>query len=348
MIRVLVVDDSAVVRKILTEQLSSYSDIEVVGTATDPYAARDKIVALNPDVLTLDLEMPRMDGLTFLSKLMRHHPLPVVVVSSLTPANSETALRAMELGAVDVIAKPGSQFSAPDVHGQLVRAVRAAASARVGPRWVAQGSTDLIPAAMTFKTTHKVIAVGASTGGTVAIEAVLRRLPEDSPGIVIVQHMPKGFTAAFAARLNKVCRIGVREAHDLDDVVPGLALVAPGNQHMMLLRSGARYHVRLKDGPPVHHQRPAVDVLFMSVSQTAGPNAVGALLTGMGMDGARGLLAMRQSGARTIAQDQASCVVFGMPAEAIRLGAAERILPLDDIAGAMLMLATERPASAPA
>jgi two-component system chemotaxis response regulator CheB len=337
-IRVLVVDDSALVRKVLTDELSKFPDIEVVGSAVDPYAAREKIAALRPDVITLDIEMPRMDGLSFLEKLMRHFPIPVVVVSSLTPRNSETALRALALGAVEVISKPGSMYSTPDVGGQLVRAIRAAAGARVTRLAEAPDApvAEAPRASAGLATTHKVLAIGASTGGTRAIEALLRQLPADCPGTVIVQHMPAVFTASFAERLNQLCAMEVREAQDNDPVVPGVALIAPGDRHMILQRSGARYHVRIKDGPPVHHQRPSVDVLFLSVARNAGRNAVGTILTGMGSDGASGLLAMRESGARTFAQDEASCVVFGMPKEAIRLGAAEEVVPLSGMAGAVL------------
>jgi two-component system chemotaxis response regulator CheB len=348
MIKVLVVDDSAVVRKILTEQLSRFEDIEIVGSATDPYVARDKIMALRPDVITLDLEMPRMDGLSFLARLMKHYPLPVVVVSSLTPANSEIALRALELGAVEVIAKPGSQFSTPEVGGRLVRAIRAAAAARrFQPLPLGSASRSPVPfppALSLLQTTHKVLAIGASTGGTKAVEVLLSALPASTPGTVIVQHMPEHFTRAFAERLNRVCQMEVREARDQDDVVPGVALVAPGNRHMLLERNGARYQVKLVDGPPVHHQRPAVDVLFHSVARGAGRNAIGVLLTGMGADGARGLLALRDSGAHTIAEDESSCVVFGMPKEAIKLGAATQVVPLPQIAPAILAaLKSQRP-----
>lgn len=347
MIRVLVVDDSALVRKILTEQLSHEPDIEVVGTAVDPYVARQKIVELKPDVLTLDVEMPRMDGLTFLEKLMRHYPLPVVVMSSVTPKNSEAAMRALSLGAVEVIAKPGSAFSIPDVSRQLVRAIRAAAVARVsGPRHEPERpETRPRPPGnhlAQLRGSHAVVAIGSSTGGTRALEEILTSLPLDAPGMLIVQHMPEGFTASFAARLNSMSRIEVREARDGDRVGTGVALIAPGNQHMLLERSGAQLQVRLKGGPPVNHHRPAVDVLFHSVARVAGRNAVGVILTGMGSDGAAGLLAMRQAGAHTIAQDEKTSIVFGMPKEAIRLGAATEILPLDLIADAMLRAAHGR------
>ncbi len=329
MIRVLVVDDSAVVRKLLARELDAYPDITVVGTAVDPYVARERIARLEPDVVTLDIEMPRMDGLSFLEALMKHHPLPVVVVSSVTPENGAQALRALALGAVEVIPKPGSSFTVPDVGSRLVGAIRTAARSR--PR-AAGGGAPRMRCAVGLTTTHKVIAIGASTGGTQAIESVLREFPPDAPGTVICQHMPAAFTGPFAARLNAGSAVEVREARDGDAVIPGLCLLAPGDRHMLLQRSGARYVVRVKNGPPVHHQRPSVDVLFESVARAAGANAVGAILTGMGADGAAGLLAMRQAGAATVAQDEPSCVVFGMPKEAIRLGAAERVVPLDRVA----------------
>jgi two-component system chemotaxis response regulator CheB len=337
MIRVLIVDDSAIVRKVLTDELSKYDGIEVVGSAVDPYVARDKIVKLRPDVLTLDVEMPRMNGLTFLAKLMKHYPLPVVIVSSLTPTNSATAMRALALGAVEIVCKPGSQYSVPDVARDLAHAIRRAAVARLprqrGAQQVAVASSS--DAGAFLETTHKVVAIGASTGGPGAIETVLRQFPAYAPGMVIVQHMPATFTASFAAHLNQVCQMEVREARDLDPVVPGVALVAPGGQHMLLQQSGARYLVRLKDGPSVHHQCPSVDVLFHSVARHAACNAVGVLLTGMGVDGAKGLLAMRQSGAYTLAEDEQSCAVFGMPQEAIRLGAATHVVPLSQMAQAI-------------
>jgi len=333
MIKVLIVDDSAVVRKILSNELSRYGDIEVIGTAVNPYVAREKIVELRPDVMTLDIEMPRMDGLTFLSKLMKHFPLPVVIVSSLTPENSETALKAFDLGAVEVFCKPGSAYSTKDISRDLARAIRAAASARVEARNEKQTQEDMNPQIeqIHFRTTHKIVAIGASTGGTKAIEAVLRGLPATTPGTVIAQHMPESFTAGFAKRLNEVCQMEVREGRDNDHVIPGVALLAPGNKHMVLRRSGGNYVVKIKDGPLVHYQRPSVDVLFRSVAKSAGKNAVGAILTGMGADGAKGLLEMSESGAYTIAQDEATCVVFGMPKEAIGLGAAKKVVPLPHI-----------------
>jgi len=330
MIKVIIVDDSAVVRKILTDELSKHGDIKVIGTAVNPYVARDKIVELRPDVITLDIEMPRMDGLTFLSKLMKHFPMPVVVVSSLTPENSETALKALDLGAVEVFCKPGSAYSTKDISRDLARAIRAAASARVealGDKQP-QGTKKTKIGPINFKTTHKIVAIGASTGGTKAIETVLSGLPVTTPGTVIAQHMPEAFTAGFAQRLNEICQMEVREARDNDHVIPGVALVAPGNRHMVLRRSGGSYLVRIKDGPLVHYQRPSVDVLFRSVAKSAGKNAVGAILTGMGADGAKGLLEMRKSGAYTIAQDEETCVVFGMPKEAVELGAVKKVSPL--------------------
>jgi two-component system chemotaxis response regulator CheB len=333
MIKVLVVDDSAIVRKVVTEELSKYNDIEIVGTAIDPYVARDKIVRLKPDVITLDMEMPRMDGLSFLAKLMKHLPMPVVVLSSLTPKNSEIAIKALELGAVEVLCKPGAAYSTQDISRPLVRAIRAAACARMDfdlekTQYVDE-KADLNN--LLRETTHKVIAIGASTGGTKAIESVLMKMPATSPGTVIVQHMPESFTTSFAERLNKSCEMEVREARDKDHVVPGVALIAPGNFHMILRRSGANYLVRIKDGPQVHYQRPAVDVLFQSVAKTAGKNAIGVLLTGMGVDGAKGLLAMNRNGAYTIAQDEKTSVVFGMPREAIKIGAAKRVVSLQNM-----------------
>ena len=334
MIKVLIVDDSALVRKILSQELSKFSDINVVGTAVDPYVARDRILTLRPDVITLDVEMPRMDGLSFLEKLMKHYPLPVVIVSSLTPENSKMAIRALELGAVEVVCKPGSTFSVPDIAMKLVAAIRAAGQARLLKR------TDKFTRAQEIKpvmasdqllTTHKVVAIGASTGGTNALEVVLKALPSTTPGTVIVQHMPENFTRSFAERMNSISAMEVREARDGDSVVPGVALIAPGNYHMVLNRSGARYYVRIQDGPAVHFQRPSVDVLFESVATHAGANAVGVILTGMGADGAQGMLRMREKGAYNIAQDEKTSVVFGMPKEAIKLGGVDEVLSLYEI-----------------
>jgi two-component system chemotaxis response regulator CheB len=335
-IRVLVVDDSALVRRILSEALDRHPDIEVVGTATDPYVARERIVALRPDVVTLDVEMPRMDGLSFLAKLMQHFPLPVIVVSSVTPQHSDAALRALALGAVDVIAKPGAMQATSEVTDELVRAVRVAARARVSRLVAPKVAVAAAPAIASFDSTHKVIAIGASTGGTQAIEAVLRRFPVDAPATVIVQHMPEHFTTSFARRLDSCCAMTVREAADGDVLAPGLAFVAPGGKHLVIQASGARWIARVKDGPKVHHQRPAVDVTFQSLARCAGRNVVAALLTGMGADGAKGMLALREAGAHTIAQDEATSVVWGMPREAVKLEAAVDVLPLEDVADGLL------------
>ena len=339
-IKVLIVDDSAIVRKIFSEELSKYSDIEVVGVAPDPYVARDKIVSLKPDVVTLDIEMPRMDGLTFLKKLMKYYPLPTIIVSSLTPKGSKLTLEAMDIGAVDVIAKPGSSYSVGDMSAQLVEKIRAASRAKVIKREITggEGGDKAEPMKALSQTTNKIIAIGASTGGTEALKRVLIKMPPNSPGIVIAQHMPANFTTAFAARLNDVCQVSVKEAEDNDSVTPGTALVAPGNYHMILRRSAARYYVEVKTGPMVHHQRPAVDVLFKSTAKYAGANAIGVILTGMGADGAEGLLEMKKMGAGTIAQDEKSCMVFGMPKEAIKLGAADKVVTLEMIASEIIKM----------
>jgi len=338
--KVLVVDDSAIVRKIFSEELSRFSDIEVVGTAPDPFVARDKILQLKPDVITLDIEMPRMDGITFLRKLMRYYPIPVVIVSSLTPKGSKLALEALESGAVDVVAKPGSSYTVGNMSEQLAAKIRAASRVRMSKRDLAsQDSSVATPVATALtRTTNQIIAIGASTGGTEALKAVITRMPPNAPGILIVQHMPANFTTAFSQRLNGLSQITVKEAQDNDSVIPGTALVAPGNYHMILRRSGARYYVEVKDGPMVHHQRPAVDVLFKSVAKYAGSNAVGVILTGMGADGAVGLLEMKNAGARTIAQDENTCIVFGMPKEAIKVGAVEKIVPLNHITQEILRM----------
>jgi two-component system chemotaxis response regulator CheB len=334
-IRVLIVDDSATVRQVFRRHLEAAPDIEVVGCAPDPYVARDLIVEHEPDVLTLDLEMPRMDGISFLQKLMASHPLPVVVVSSLTPANGPVAVDALRAGAVDVLFKGREAHSGASVAEELVRAVRTAARAKVAPR-IAAAKLEAPPAAVLARTTNKLVALGSSTGGTQALEHVLSALPAETPGIVIVQHMPGQFTRSFAERLNSICEIEVKEAQDGDAVLPGRALLAPGNFHMVVRASGARRVVGIVDGPRVGRHKPSVDVLFDSVASVAGANAIGALMTGMGADGARGLKAMRDSGAWTIAQDEKSCVVFGMPRVAIELGAACEVAPLDRIAQRLL------------
>ena len=334
-VRVLIVDDSAVVRKVLTQELSKERGIKVVGTAPDPYIARDKIIKLKPNVLTLDIEMPRMDGLTFLKKLMRYYPLPVIVLSALTEKGGELAMEALSLGALDVMAKPTGSYSVGDVAVQLADRIRAVANIKVEKKNSKRGPINQVQkrlsSASLAKTSGKIIAIGASTGGTEAIKEVLLPMPPSAPGMLVVQHMPAKFTASFADRLNEQCEITVKEAEDGEHVVTGKALIAPGNYHMVLRRSGARYYVRVTDGPMVHHQRPAVDVLFKSVAKYAGRNAVGILLTGMGADGAEGLLMMKEAGARTIAQDEKTCVVFGMPKEAIKLGAAEKVVSLKSI-----------------
>lgn len=331
-IKVLIVDDSAIVRKIFSEDLSKETDLEVVGSAPDPFVARDKILRLKPDVVLLDIEMPRMDGLTFLKKLMHFYPLPVIIVSSLTPKGSGMALEAMEYGAVEVLSKPGGPYSVGDMSLQLKEKIRAAARVRMNRVRNKDLDSSSVPVTKILReTTQKLIAIGASTGGTEALKEVLIRLPSNSPGALIVQHMPAQFTKAFAERLNGLCQVEVKEAKDGDSILNGQALIAPGNFHMVLKRSGARYYVSIKDGPMVHHQRPAVDVLFNSVAQYAGANAIGVIMTGMGSDGAQGLLKMKGTGARTIAQDEESCVVFGMPKEAIKLGAVDRVVPLERI-----------------
>jgi two-component system, chemotaxis family, protein-glutamate methylesterase/glutaminase len=336
-IKVLIVDDSAIVRKILSEAISAENDLEVVGTAPDPYVARDKILALHPDVVTLDIEMPRMDGLTFLKKLMHHHPLPVIVISSLGQSSCQASLEALRLGAVEVLGKPGGPYSVGELRLNLAAKIRAAAVARLRQAPLAPVKVETVKPlpAMPF-CPGTVIAIGASTGGTEAILQVLTRLPADSPGIVITQHIPPVFSLAFAKRLNQVCPMEVKEASDGDVVSPGRALVAPGNYHMLLRRSANGYRVQVKGGPQVCYQRPSVDVMFISVAEAAGAQAVGVLLTGMGSDGAQGLLRMMRAGAHTIAQDEESCVVFGMPREAIRLGAASRVLSLQAIPTAIL------------
>lgn len=335
-IKVLCVDDSSLMRQLMTEIINSHSDMEMVATAPDPLVARDLIKEFNPDVLTLDVEMPRMDGLDFLEKLMRLRPMPVVMVSSLTGKGSEVTLRALELGAVDFVTKPslGIREGMLAYSQTIADKVRAASRAKLHVR--RSQPTPVMLKAGPMLSSEKLIAIGASTGGTEAIRHVLQPLPATSPALMITQHMPPGFTRSFAERLNKLCQITVKEAEDGERVLPGHAYIAPGAMHMELARSGANYQVKLHDGPPVNRHKPSVDVLFKSVAQYAGRNAVGVILTGMGNDGAAGLLTMNKAGAWTIAQNEASCVVFGMPREAIALGGASEVVDLHQISQHML------------
>ena len=343
-IKVMVVDDSAVVRKVMSAILERDPDIRVIGAAPDPIFAIDKMRREWPDVVTLDIEMPRMDGITFLGKLMAERPTPVVICSSLTTKNAETTLQALAAGAVPIITKPGLGVGdfLKDSSDDLIAAVKSAARANMG---AVQRSAQLrapvrepnaAPRLAMAQTTERLVAIGTSTGGTVALEHLLTALPRVAPGIVIVQHMPEMFTAAFAARLDSLCEISVQEAKNGQRVLPGLALIAPGGKHMQLARSGAQYVVEVKDGPPVNRHRPSVDVLFRSVAKYAGRNAMGVIMTGMGDDGARGLKEMHDVGAYTLAQDEASCVVYGMPKEAVKHGGVDRSLPLSALAGAIL------------
>jgi two-component system chemotaxis response regulator CheB len=345
-IRVLIVDDSALVRQTLSDVLASDPEIEVMGTAGDPYIAAERIREQLPDVITLDIEMPRMDGLTFLRQIMQQHPIPVVICSSLAAEGAQSAMKALEYGAVDIITKPklGTRQFLEDSQTTICHVVKAAASARLSalrPSRTVQTkfTADVILSAAgsaMIETTEKVVVIGSSTGGTEALKALLEQLPADTPGIVIVQHMPELFTKAFANRLDGLCAITVKEAESNDTVIRGRALIAPGNHHLLLKRSGARYFVEIKDGPLVCRHRPSVDVLFRSAARYAGQNAVGVILTGMGDDGSRGMLEMKQAGAKTIAQDESTCVVFGMPKEAIKLGAVDKVMPLQNIPGAIL------------
>ncbi|GJQ58720.1 MAG: chemotaxis response regulator protein-glutamate methylesterase [Candidatus Scalindua sp. AMX11] len=346
-IRVLIIDDSAVIRKILSNSLNKFNDIEIVGTAPDPFIARDKILSLKPDVLTLDIEMPRMDGLTFLKKIMTYHPTPTIMVSSLSHDGCDVTLKALEIGAVDYVAKPTNRHSSDvkNVIGELHSKIRIASRIKMGRN--GNGKTGKVPHRpitsrikqpettqqnyTLFKGTHKVIVIGASTGGTEALKEVLVKMPAESPGIVIVQHMPEIFTKAFAQRLDSLCAITVTEGRNGDSLTPGKAIIAPGNYHMKLRRNGAMYHIETTQEERVHHQRPAADVLFESAAKYAGINSVGVILTGMGADGASGLLKMKQAGAKTIAQDEESCVVFGMPKEAIKIGAVDKTVTLQKI-----------------
>jgi two-component system, chemotaxis family, protein-glutamate methylesterase/glutaminase len=355
-LKVLIVDDSALVRRILTELLSADPEVEVVGAASDAYMARDKIKALNPDVITLDGEMPKMDGLTFLRNLMRLRPMPVVMVSSLTEHGAEITLDALSVGAVDYLPKPKIDLAATlgDYAEELCTKIKAAARARVRrysadapaanlaqvpPRYSADAILPKSPAPRQFRTTDRIIAIGASTGGTEAIREVLVQLPADTPGIVIAQHIPKAFSTPFAKRMNACCQMTVYEAEDGQQVLPGHVYIAPGDRHLLLVRDGARYVCRLDDGQPVNRHKPSVDVLFRSVAQQAGRNAIGVILTGMGKDGAEGLKEMRETGSPTIAQDEATSVVWGMPREAVAIGAAVLVLGLHEIPGRLRALA---------
>jgi two-component system, chemotaxis family, protein-glutamate methylesterase/glutaminase len=357
-IRVLVIDDSALVRQILVEIMKTARDIEVVGTASDPIVARERIKETNPDVLTLDVEMPRMDGLTFLANLMRLRPMPVVMVSSLTERGAETTFKALELGAVDFVSKPKVDVAGTlaDFSEEILTKIRTAAGARVHARSGSvavvvppKHSADaIIPSAgapsagsarKMLRTTDRIIAVGASTGGTEAIREFLLGMPHDSPAIVIAQHIPAAFSAPFTRRMDSICAMSVCEPQDGQYIMPGHVYIAPGGKHLLVERDGARYLCRLNDGPPVNRHCPSVDVLFRSVAQKVGPNAVGVILTGMGDDGARGLKEMRDAGAPTIAQDESSSVVWGMPGAAVKLGAVEEILPLGEVARAVMRLA---------
>ena len=351
-------DDSAVVRQTLAEIINSDPQLEVMATAADPFFAAQKIAEEIPDVITLDVEMPRMDGLTFLRKIMSQHPIPVVIISSLTEQGTSTGMKALELGAVEIITKPqmNTRQFIEESRIRICDAVKAAAYARlrrptratmsgtpevhhVGPKYSADAILPAGHPTSMIKTTELIIAVGASTGGTEALTTFLKQMPIDCPGIVIVQHMPEKFTTSFANRLNEICQITVKEAANNDTVLRGQALIAPGNFHTLLKRSGATYYVEVREGPLVNRHRPSVDVLFRSAARYVGANAIGVIMTGMGDDGAKGLLEMKEAGARTVAQDEKSCVVFGMPKEAIKLGAADRVVPLEQIAGEVLKLA---------
>lgn len=356
-ISVLVVDDSALVRKLLSEILNSDPEIEVVGTAIDPYQAREKIKKLKPDVLTLDVEMPRMDGVTFLKNLMRLHPMPVVMVSTLTEQGAQVTLEALELGAVDFVAKPKLDLSSAfgDYADEIITKVKTAAAVNIQALTREPSSLAVVPEKLTadavltkrapgtipshLKTTDKIIAIGSSTGGTEAIKEVLTVLPLDSPGIVITQHIPAAFSGPFAERVNRLSAIEVTEAVDGVQILPGHAYIAPGDKHLIVERSGARFLCKLNDGPPVSRHKPSVDVLFRSVAQNVGANAIGLMLTGMGDDGAQGMLEMKEAGAFNLVQDEKTSVVWGMPGSAVKIGAAELQLPLNKIAGKLLSLA---------
>ncbi len=347
-IRVLIVDDSAVIRKLLEKIFSSASDIEVVGTASDPYIARDKLVQLKPDVMTLDVEMPRMDGISFLEKVMQHFPTRTIIFSSLAKTGSETYFRALEAGAIEILEKPSIDVShsLESLSAIILEKVREVAKARINP--IKSTPVSSVPKAKSTslaKTTHQLLAVASSTGGTEALKVFLAGMPADIPGTLVVQHMPPGFTKSFAENLNKMFPFEVKEAQDGDQVVPGRVLLAPGNFHMEITRSGAFYYVKLHQEAPLHSVRPAADYMMKSVAKYVGKNAMGVVLTGMGKDGAEGLLEMKKAGAYTVVQNEETCVVYGMPAAAVALGAADKIMPLDKIAGELLNQLTQRSAA---
>lgn len=349
-IRVLIVDDSAVIRKLLEKIFSASPDIEVVGTASDPYIARDKLVALKPDVMTLDVEMPRMDGISFLEKVMQHFPTRTIIFSSLAKTGSETYLRALEAGAIEIMEKPSIDVSQSleTLGKEIVEKVKIVAKARINPiKKVATPGAPVKKVQHTSlaRTTHQLIAVASSTGGTEALKVFLSGMPADIPGTLVVQHMPPGFTKSFADNLNAMFPFEVKEAQEGDQVVPGRVLIAPGNYHMEIQRSGAFYHVKLHQGPALHSVRPAADYLMKSVAKYVGKNALGVVLTGMGKDGAEGLLEMKNAGAYTVAQNEETCVVYGMPAAAVALGAADKVLPLDKIAGDLIQQVSSRNAA---
>ncbi len=336
---VLIIDDSSIVRTVLSRELGKVSGIKVLGTAPDPYVGREKILSLRPDVITLDIEMPRMDGLTFLRKIMKFHPLPTIIVSSVAKNGGETAIACLEAGAIDCVCKPGEAYSVGDLASELSQIIKGVRGIRLRKPSATSKRVPLASSAM-LETTNKIFAIGASTGGTEALKEVLMRMPKTSPGIIITQHMPEGFTKSFAKRMNELCEIEVKEGVHGDSVIPGRAIIAPGNMHMQLARSGAKYIVKIADGPRVCRHKPSVEVLFESTAKFAGANAAGALLTGMGADGATGLLSMRNAGAFTIAQDEATSVVWGMPGEAVKAGAAMEVLPLDKVTQRMLDFAS--------
>ncbi len=337
-VKVLIVDDSAVIRQALTKELALDPEISVIGSAPDPYIARDKIIKEKPDVITLDIEMPRMDGISFLKKIMQFHPIPVIILSSLAKSGSQTAIDALNAGAVDVLCKPGFAYSLGDMSVQLREKIKEAVSVDLNKlkSQVKQVGETIKPLQALSQTTEKVIVIGASTGGVQAIERVVRELPLNCPGVVIVQHMPPGFTKNFSDRLNGICQVEVKEAENGDKILPSRVLIAPGSMHMVIKRSGAQYYVEVKDGPLVNRHKPSVDVLFNSAATTLGANAIGVMLTGMGDDGARAMLKMKDAGAHTICQSEKTCVVYGMPRAAVELGAAKEVLDLDKIASAVI------------